>query len=157
MTTPASPEDVFPGLRGTSYWVTSCATLRPPWYNCVAWALGDDTQWWEAGRLDPNCHWPHGVLDDGTLAAYLQLFRSRGYVDCQGEALEPGHEKIAIYELAGQFKHVAYQRDDGVWLSKLGFSFDIEHASLTALAGPRYGTPNTIMRRPWRSTRACPQ
>src|SRR5207244_363796 len=36
-------EALFPGLRGTSYRITS-----PPdsAYNCVAWAAGDQASWW---------------------------------------------------------------------------------------------------------------
>ena len=153
-------EDFFPALQGKPYWITSCATLAPPWYNCVAWAIGDDTQWWEATG-NPGTYWPPGVPDDGSLDAYLALFRSRGYEVCGNSVLEAGCEKVAIYVLWGEFTHVAYQRDDGVWLSKLGRLFDIEHDDLDVLASydkpTSYGAACFFMRRPRRSSRACPQ
>jgi hypothetical protein len=36
-------EDVFPGLQGTAYRVTSPADRG---YNCIAWAAGVTDDWW---------------------------------------------------------------------------------------------------------------
>src|SRR5437899_2905929 len=48
-------EEVFPGLRGQSYRITSPADHR---YNCIAFAAGDDHKsWWPdlAEDVVPSC------------------------------------------------------------------------------------------------------
>ena len=84
-------EQIFPGLRGTAYQVTS-----PPdeAYNCIAWAAGDNQQWWwpdEAGQPD-SAHWPPGVLRVETLDAFRQAFATLGYVVCNDDLVEGGFE-----------------------------------------------------------------
>ena len=47
-------EDLFPGLRGTPYRITS---PRDRTYNCIAWAVGDTRDYWWPG--DPQrTYWP---------------------------------------------------------------------------------------------------
>jgi hypothetical protein len=55
-------EDLFPGLRGTSYQIIA---PPDPIYNCIAWAAGvTDCWWWPIG--DPAVvHWPTGVAHEG--------------------------------------------------------------------------------------------
>ena len=38
-----SLESSFPNLKADGYQVTSPQSLE---YNCIAWAAGDNTQWW---------------------------------------------------------------------------------------------------------------
>lgn len=40
-------EQLFPGLQGTSFEITSPRDRR---YNCVAWAANDTRRWWWPGE-----------------------------------------------------------------------------------------------------------
>jgi hypothetical protein len=147
-------QELFPKLKDVEYWFTSC----PARYNCVAWALGDNSQWWQAER--DYAYWPAGVSTDGSVASYEALFASRGYARCDDASLEPGFEKVAIYTNDLGFRHVTWQHESGMWWSKLGGRYDIEHATLDCLEDDHpmdgYGRARIFMKRPRRCTRACP-
>jgi hypothetical protein len=138
-------EQIFPGLRGTAYQVTS-----PPdeAYNCIAWAAGDNQQWWwpdEASQPD-SAHWPAGALRAETLDAFRQAFATLGYVVCNDDLVEGGFEKIALFALSGSPKHAARQLPSGRWTSKLGPMEDIEHELHDV--GMVYGSVVLLMKRP---------
>lgn len=59
-----------------------------------------------------------------------------GFSPCTDASLEEGIEKIAIYGDSEDFDHVAFQRSDGRWSSKLGELNDISHTETSLLAGP---------------------
>src|SRR2546421_1706079 len=68
-------------------------TCKSPYkrrYNCIAWAAGDDQNWW-----CPLVYWPDGVDRDDTIDAYLDAFRTVGYEECADASLEEGFEKVA--------------------------------------------------------------
>jgi hypothetical protein len=137
-------EEVFPGLRGSGYKVTS-----PPedTYNCIAWAAGDATRWWwpdEPGHPDSS-HWPPDVPRSETLDAFRQAFATLGYSVCDDDRLEVGYEKVALFALEGVPAHAARQLSNGRWTSKLGPREDIEHA-LHDLSGLVYGSAVLIMK-----------
>ncbi len=138
-------EWLFPGLRGTTFRVTS-----PPdrSYNCIAWAAGvSDGWWWPLGDPD-DTRWPDGVARAVTLDAFRDAFTALGYVPCDGERAEAGFEKVAIFaSLRGTPTHAARQLPSGRWTSKLGNAEDIEH-DLRALEGDIYGTVVLILKRP---------
>ncbi len=126
-------ERLFPGLRGSGYLVTSPEDIR---YNCVAWAAADKEHWWWP---DEDSFWPDGVARDETIAAFVALFETFGFVPCNGPHLEEAYEKVAIYAAPdGIPTHVARQLPSGLWSSKLGQLHDIEHR-LEALGGALYG------------------
>ena len=79
----------------------------------------------------------------------MRLFANEGYSVCDGEGLEQGYEKIALYSFVGQFTHVARQLDDGRWTSKLGVREVITHPSPDNLSGGFYGNVHCVMRRPY--------
>ena len=60
-------ETVFPGLRHSSYAITSAPSVD---YNCIAWAAEDSGRWWEPDPL-LIYYWPPTVPRDYTLAAYI--------------------------------------------------------------------------------------
>ena len=136
---------LFPRLRDEPHALRSPATRR---YNCIAFAGGDDVQRWSPERF---CYWPRRLDRTHSLRSYRALFAIEGYADCESRELVPGIEKIALYVVAGsdEVLHAARQRDDGVWLSKLGDLADIEHASLESLEGDgeQYGRVALIMSR----------
>jgi hypothetical protein len=134
----AELEAAFPGLAADGYIVASPKTHA---YNCVAWAAGDASRWWQ-----PGIYWPSSAGDD--LAALAGLFASLGYAPCAGAELEAGFEKVALYaDDHGEWTHAARQRHDGWWTSKLGPDEDILHRTPQALVGQHYGQVQMIMKR----------
>jgi hypothetical protein len=139
-------EQVFPGLRGPGYQVTS---PQNDTYNCIAWAAGDTNNWWWPDEPDKpdSSHWPPSVPRLETLESFRQAFATLGYAVCDNDRPEAGYEKVALFALAGAPKHAARQLPSGRWTSKLGPMEDIEHA-LHDLTGLVYGSVALVMRRP---------
>jgi hypothetical protein len=134
----AELEAAFPSLTVDGYVVASPKTHT---YNCIAWAAGDTSRWWE-----PGIYWPGPFGDD--LAALAGLFAALGYAPCAGDELELGYEKVALYtDENGEWSHAARQLPDGWWTSKLGPDVDILHRTPQALVGDLYGQAQAIMRR----------
>ena len=134
--------DLFPNLAQEGYVRASPATRV---YNCIAWAAGQQDQWWWP---DPGnaFYWPARVPRAVTLGAFYQAFELLGYQHCDNGDLEKGFEKVAFYELAGLPTHAARQLPDGSWTSKLGKNVDITH-TLRGLEGPAYGQVAGYMKR----------
>jgi hypothetical protein len=133
----------YPGLLATLYEIKS---PRDPKYNCVAFAVGDVSQFWYDVDVR-GYYWPPGTPSADTIEGWIKLFKDHGYGDCEDDGLEPDYEKIAIYESADGPEHVARQKASGVWISKMGKGHDIEHATLDALEGATTGTVVKIMKR----------
>lgn len=125
-------EDRFPKLVAEGYGLTSVPTDA---YNCVAWVARDIAQWWGPG-VD-GYYWPFPSQDD-SLTSFITLFRSLGFEECPDGTLEADIEKIAIYGNDDEFEHVAFQRNDGSWSSKLGELGDIRHDRVDSIAGPGF-------------------
>ena len=118
-------------------------------YNCIAWALGDDSQWFEP--MVANAYWPENLPKELTLDSVVELFRQTGYEVCIDGSLQTGYEKIAICAKDGAPTHAARQLENGRWTSKLGNYHDIDHDSLEALQGDgfgEYGSVTLFMARP---------
>lgn len=126
-------EDRFPKLIREGYSLTSTSTDA---YNCVAWIARDIRRWWSPEDVD-GYFWPWRDRDD-TLPEYLRLFEHCGFHECTSGTLEHEYEKIAIFAAGEDFDHVAFQREDGCWSSKLGELGDITHQTLSSLAGPGF-------------------
>lgn len=144
-----SQEDVesrFPRLRESGYSITSPESSE---YNCVAWAIDNDTEnYW-----DPTPHsgyyWPRRVTRNGSLRSYIALFRREGFEPCGTAENDPDYEKVAIFaDSTRMFKHAARQLSSGRWTSKLGDLEDIEHDTPSALEGEEYGRVVQVLRRP---------
>lgn len=131
----------FPHLATSKYRVTS---KRSGGYNCVAWAINRSDKW-----LDPSefFEWPDGLPRDETVQAYEAFFRNEGFSSCPLPDCEVGFEKVAIYvDGSGLPQHVARQRLNGRWTSKLGKWEDIEH-ELWGLEASSYGAARIFMKR----------
>ena len=129
----------------------NCAITSPDSsvYNCAAWVANDPDNWWQPLQVTGTItYWPVGARRDETISAYEEAFGTLGYQACEDGSLESGAEKIALYaDAAGVFMHAARQLADGRWTSKLGGLADIEHPTVTDVAGGLYGQPNLFMRR----------
>jgi hypothetical protein len=112
-------------------------------YNCIAWAVQDDTEWWShlAGYKWPA---PRSPRIDSLVA----LFTALGFKRCAFSELESGWDKVALYQKEGLWKHAARQLPSGKWTSKLGPDEDIEHDDPACICGDSYGELHCIMQRP---------
>ena len=140
-------ERLFPGLRGSSYGVTSPRERR---YNCIAWVAGDTRRWWwpDVPPDDDGYYWPPGVSTEETVAAFVEAFATLGYVPGDADDQEPGWERVALFaDASGLPTHAARQLPGGRWTSKLGRLEDIEH-NLRGLEGEVYGRVVQVLRRP---------
>src|SRR2546427_2160666 len=100
-----SPHD-FPRLNASNH---HDASPEDDSYNCIAWALGDNSTWWDPAPVDTYA-WPEGLPRELRLEVYVALFRGFGFVRCDSAALEAGFSKIALYaDKDGDFSHVARQ------------------------------------------------
>ena len=114
-----------------------------PQYNCIAYAAGDDTKWWE-----PGAYWPSWATLDKSLGSLVEVFSGLGYTPCANCDLEPGYQKVALYADGENMTHVALQTANGRWRSKIGQSYLIEHPTPQSLNSEAYGEVKVIMRRP---------
>ena len=132
-------ERLFPKLGVSQYRITSQASKD---YNCIAWAAGDDSRWWEPDPWNLY-YWPPSAPRTWTLDALVQAYGTLGFKLCFDGGLEQGLEKVAIYA-KGQVgnevpTHAALQLRDGTWTSKLGNCEDINHHTSGDVNGPEYG------------------
>lgn len=142
-----SLERFFPKLAGSDYRITS---PRSAVYNCIAWAIGDSTQWWWPDELE-LAYWPEHVPREETLEAFHALMLMLGFEPCENANLEANFDKVALYTKGQQPTHAAGQLETGIWTSKLGPLEDIEH-NLDDLVGDCYGIVALVFRRPRRET-----
>lgn len=139
-------EQDFPNLKeGVNFELTSIKDYR---YNCIAWAGGDSKQWWEPSGWKTH-FWLHNDLSY-TLESYVKVFNILGYKEeSDSSELESDFEKVALFvDADGLPSHAARQKDNGLWMSKLGEDEDIEHNTLESLEGVWYGTLKLILKRP---------
>jgi hypothetical protein len=109
-----TPNRDFPRLTPGNHQNTSPATGV---YNCLAWAAGENTRWWEPGKF-----WPCPLLSTVfTLADVIAALHTVGYDLCPDGVPQVGFEKLALYaDGIDDPTHVARQLPDGRWTSKLG-------------------------------------
>lgn len=135
------------GLRESPYQVTSS---RDPCYNCIAFAVGDLTHFWDDVRVGTRrvkgYYWPEGAGSADSVIGWMSIFEIHGYEETDDRNLEPDYEKVAIYASGDRPEHVARQKASGLWTSKMGKGVDIEH-SLEALEGEFFGKVVKIMKR----------
>lgn len=143
---PAELEAQLPNLKKSAYKVMSPDTGS---YNCIAFAARDESRYWDSSGIPlPGYYWPPEAQRGSTIDALQSAFAAIQYVRCAGSQYEPEYERVALYADAnGTWTHAARQRDDGLWESKLGDSFDIRHKNPHSLIGPEYGMVWGYMRR----------
>lgn len=121
-------------------------------YNCIAWAVGDNTRWWWPVPLRGINYWPRGIPREETLDAFVRAFATLGFSACADGFLQDGVEKVALFakQVGAQLvpTHAALQLESGEWTSKLGPLEDINHSALDAVNGPLYGRVVKFLARP---------
>lgn len=132
----------FPNLVDDEYEVTSPQSRE---YNCIAWAAGDTENWWWPSADD---HWPDGIPRRNTVVSFILTFQFLGYEVCDDGNFEAHYEKVALYANAKGPQHMARQLASGVWTSKLGPEWDIQHLTAQAVEGEAYGEVVLYLRRP---------
>ena len=102
----------------------------------------------------PDSYWPFWSPRVLNRRAFIWAFLGFGYFKCENSRTERWFEKVALYELNGEPKHMARQLADGTWTSKCGGAEDITHFTLDALEsyGPHpfkaeYGEAVVYMKR----------
>lgn len=81
-----SLEQDFPLLKSGAYQITSPVDIR---YNCVAWALGDKTRWWEPSS---GGFWPTELEDEPDLSQFTHALGALGFKPCEDSGIQPGVE-----------------------------------------------------------------
>lgn len=160
---PLSREKNFPHLTKDLYEVIDDETDD---YNCIAFAAGDNTRWWEP---DPYgvYYWPIPKREY-TVPCFVELFESLGYKKCRCSIGWRRIERVALYydpvgcvatlhhpEIPPNSPtHAAKQFTNGRWRSKLGPWELIEHITLRCLNGTdrtgartSYGEPVQIFKK----------
>lgn len=138
------PKSEFPRLEEKDHELTSPPTNE---YNCIAWAAGDVENWWWPDVMGVS-YWPPSVPRQETRIAFILAYGTLGYMPCDDGILEPGFEKIVLYEDMLVPTHAALQLSDGTWTSKLGQFEDIKHVIPECLEGPCYGSVAQYLKRP---------
>jgi hypothetical protein len=145
-------ERTFPNLRREDYCVSSEEDSS---YNCIAFAAGIvNTRWWPPvdGDVVEGVDWPKEAPPEESIEAFVEAYRTQGYLPCDTAGREEGFEKIAIYIGTDGFpSHVARQlMPSATWASKLGSWEDIRHDTFAALEGsePAYGRVMRYLKRP---------
>src|SRR6266516_5297528 len=138
---PLSREKNFPYLTRDLYEVVEDQTDNPNCanYNCIAFAAGDNTRWWEP---DPwGVYWWPISKREYTVECYVELFESLRYHKCICSLKKRRFEKVTLYYdpvgcvatvdhpevLPNSPTHAARQFPNGFWRSKLGTWELIEH------------------------------
>lgn len=138
-------EQLFPGLRGTNFQITSPRDRR---YNCVAWAANDQHRWWWPGE-PPFSFWPAGLEREESVPNFVAAFGTLGYEVCASGEHDSSLEKVAIFTSSdGVPTHMARQLANGTWTSKLGGLEDISHVDVNGVAGDDYGDVVVFLARP---------
>jgi hypothetical protein len=117
---------------------------QDPDYNCIAWALGSETEYiWpvdDGALTTAGFDWDDRVPRTKTVDAFVALFKGRGFDQCLPDSPTPeGHVKIALFAKNGiEPAHAARQCPDGSWTSKFGDRVDASH-ELAAVESRVYG------------------
>ena len=140
----AEVEIDFPALIGKHYHL-SAEDFN---YNCLAYAVGDLSNWWEppkqAGR-----YWPDGFPPDTTIRTVESIVAVFGFTVEIDPMSVPDTEAIAIYADGNDWTHFA-RFSNGHWSSKLGEGHDVENIDIADLEGAMYGKIAKVLSRPKR-------
>ena len=80
---------MLPGLMASGFQITSPESGV---YNCIAWAAGDNTDWWD---YSPGRYWPEWATRSPEIEALVQVFAGLGYAICDNGEKEEGYDDVA--------------------------------------------------------------
>lgn len=132
----------FPLLVGKQYGL-SAESFN---FNCLAFALDDESNWWEPPKQSGR-YWPPGFSDDITIPTVEAIIRCHGFTVEIALNETPETDAIAIYGIGNEWTHFAKFVKDG-WHSKLGTGHDVIGFDLHDLETPMYGNVLKVLRRP---------
>ena len=112
----------FPALDDHNHKETSPSDFN---YNCLAFALGDHSNWWEPPSLFGH-YWPPGFSEDLTVDTAVSILQLHGFRRDLPFDASPDGDAVAIYAIADEWTHFA-KYSNRIWMSKLGEGKDIEH------------------------------
>jgi hypothetical protein len=135
-------EQDFPLLRGTAYDLSD----EDFNYNCLAYALGDKSQWWEPPK-GPEQYWPPGFSPDLSVETVVSIIKTHGFIVDSDTVGTPETDAIAIYAEGDEWTHFA-KFSGGSWSCKLGDGHDVIGVKLENLVGTLYGNVVKVLRRP---------
>ena len=131
----------FPNLASERFEIEDEPSPR---YNCIAYAAGDTSKWWWPDGIN---YWPPWATPTTKMESLQEAFAGEGYEQCEDGSIEPGYQKVALYEAHSAMQHAAVQMPDGRWRSKMGKGPVIEHRNPESLSSGIYGEPTVFMRR----------
>lgn len=133
----------FPNSKIDPFLITSPDT---PFYNCIAWAYGDNTKWYWPDSSNIY-FWPDDIPREEKLEYFILLFEKIGFNICNTGELDNKFDKVAIYcNQLGKPTHAARQLENGFWTSKLGQHFDVTH-TVFSMSNGAYGNITIYMSR----------
>src|SRR6266849_11043738 len=93
----------FPALTRENYQKSSEKDFN---YNCLAFVLGDNQNWWEPPGMFGH-YWPPGFPEDTTVETVTLIIKTHGFlVDAELKA-NPETEAIAVYAEGHEWTHFA--------------------------------------------------
>jgi hypothetical protein len=114
-------------------------------YNCLAWALNDNSKWYESE--DDYC-WFDKIDRDNKLSTIQKIFEQIGFNLTRNSEYQVDIERVALFSTDNiDCSHLARQIGKNVWTSKLGSSYDVNH-TLRAIEDGIYGNPILFLERP---------
>ncbi len=99
---------LFPKLAAEGFEIVALPTVR---YNCIAFAAGDTDDWWSFHQPE---YWPEGATRSNSIGSLVEVFAAIGFEQCDGGGVEPGFEKVALYEQQGRWTHASRQTPNGM-------------------------------------------
>src|SRR5260221_7967876 len=82
----------FPALIGMEYELSD----EDFNYNCLAYALGDRSNWWEPPK-GPGHYWPPGYPNDVSLETVESIIKDHGFTVDSDKTKTPEKDAVAIY------------------------------------------------------------
>ena len=115
-------------------------------YNCLAYALGDRSNWWEPPK-GPGQYWPPGYPNDVSLETVESIIKDHGFTVDSDTTRTPETDAVAIYAEGNERTHFA-KFSTGFWSCKLGEGHDVVGVPLEPFEGALYGKLVKVLSRP---------
>ena len=102
------------------------------------------------GRPNLDCvvWWPPEVEECLEPDCLKKVFEKHGYIECSTSQNEEGYRKVALYyrEDINEWTHASRELRNGLWTSKSGQSYDIQHGTPETIENNSYGKVYCIMK-----------